>query len=119
MTRADQLNNHLVELKRLRRSRRKTVLDALAPEEREQIEELLQEVDRPQPRFDALASLSPWLVECLAAARRDEGEGKKVKLTPATCSALRKAELLLVDAGSPQSPRESVFRRIGLRWVRP
>lgn len=98
----------ILELHRLGASDRKVILGRLDEEDRELVIAQLRRIERrSEPSFDALASLSPWLAESLAAARSgDHG------LTGATCESLLDAERLL--PANP-GPRASLTRRLTRR----
>ncbi len=90
----------IVELHQLGSSDRKSLLSRLDPGDREIIQaQLTKLARRPAPSFDALASLSPWLAESLAAARSGDGG----VLTPATREALLDAERLLPTKAQPKA----------------
>lgn len=92
----------LVELHRVRAADRRAILARLEPSERLLVGGHLEELEeRAQPRFDALATLSPWLAESLAEAR----SGASDKLTAATREALAEAERLLPRDKPPPGPR--------------
>jgi len=91
----------VVELHELAPGDRRAILGRFEPFEREIIENCLQKAIEPAPpSFDALAGLSPWLVDSLGAARTGPSG-----LTPATREALLEAERLLPRAAPPAEPR--------------
>jgi hypothetical protein len=101
----------MVELHQLRPADRRAILERLEPDDRGRIEaHLLKAMAPPEPSFDALAGLSPWLVESLAAARSRNGN----VLTPATSEALNEAERLLPRraAESREAPQPSLLDRL-------
>lgn len=101
----------MVELHQLGASDRRAILARLEPIERQRIEGHLQKLTAlTEPSFDALATLSPWLAECLAEAR----SGADGRLTHATREALADAERLLPrDQPVPKSSLSLIDRFLG------
>lgn len=98
----------ILELHQLGAGDRKAILQRLGDEEKTLILAQLDRIHkRPEPSFDALASLSPWLAESLAVARSGEPS-----LTRATREALLDAERLLPAGAVPKAP---FMRRISKR----
>ncbi|WP_294122210.1 hypothetical protein [Sphingomonas sp.] len=90
----------VLELHQLGAGDRKAILQRLEDEEKKLILAQLGRIKkRPETSFDALASLSPWLAESLAAARNGAPS-----LTPATREALLDAERLLPAEAGPKVP---------------
>lgn len=90
----------ILELHQLGAGDRKAILERLDDEEKKLILAQLGRIQkRPEPSFDALASLSPWLAESLAAARSGESS-----LTRATREVLLDAERLLPSEAEPKAP---------------
>jgi hypothetical protein len=99
----------IVELHQLGAADRYAILERLEPQERELIEaHLKRAAQRPEPSFDALAALSPWLADSLMAARAGQAT-----LARATCEALIDAERLLPSKAEPlNSVRPSLLQRL-------
>ena len=90
----------VVELHRLGKHDRNFILGRISEPERKLILAQLARIKvRPEPSFDALANLSPWLAESLAAARNGEP-----RLTAAAREALLDAERLLPTKPRPRIP---------------
>ena len=90
----------IVELHQLGAGDRKAILERLGDEDKKLIIAQWGRIrQRPEPSFNALASLSPWLAESLAAARSGESS-----LTRATRDVLFDAERLLPSEARPNAP---------------
>ena len=98
----------VAELQGLRPGERRALLARLEPGERQRIEgQLAKLAKRPEPSFDALACLSPWLAESLAEAR----SGDKGNLPLAPRDALIEAERLLPSAKPAREAKPSLLDR--------
>lgn len=90
----------LVELHQLGARERRRIIDRLDESDRERVSRMMGIAKaKPAPSFDALANLSPWLSESLAAARSEGNRSRVVSFTNATRDALVDAERLLPSSG--------------------
>lgn len=86
----------LVELHQLGARERRRIIDRLDENDRERVGRMVGIAKAtPPPSFDALANLSPWLSESLAAARGKGDRSRVAGFTNATRDALLDAERLL------------------------
>lgn len=103
----------LAELSSLSAGERRLIVDGLGEHDRERVVRLLGKATvTPPPSFDALASLSPWLAESLAAARATVPLPKTANLTAATRDALLDAERLLPTEAARANSSPSLLQRL-------
>ena len=96
MKKSPTLAELLVELHQLGARERRLIIDRLDENDRDRVSRMVGLAKtKPAPSFDALASLSPWLSESLAAARSKGNRSRGTSFTNATRDALLDAERLL------------------------
>lgn len=95
----------IAELRRLSNRELRLTLSELSPQERTRVLALIED-DRtdPQPSFETLAGLSPWLLRAIDEARSPEA-AERERQTPATRAALLSALSQVAASDLTERPR--------------
>ena len=113
MTARTALDELVEELRGLNGSMLQSTLQALSQAEQARILELLETRPQPSLAFETLASISPWLMQCIEAAGRPATADGRDAMTAATRKTLLEAVRAL-DSGSTEVSRGKAKRPASL-----